>query len=240
MRLRVLILSTVVISALGALPSATAADTAGNQPVLTFVGHVVTVGNLQSPSGAVLFAVGLVPDGYQSTVVRWASILPDTAHTGSVQFDTGSSIPCKSIWVAADLTSGQYAIAAPPGCPLRMASLAAHSFKRNAQGDIDSFVHPGPFLDFLYVHPGKGAWIIRAKDGYEGISTGTDDDTESDTDGKSDGVTTVAFGTARNLVAGSSENMKLVPGGLLFAIDLYRLDIVVVRVDQQMLNEVGP
>jgi hypothetical protein len=248
MRLLSFVLCLAAVSALEARPSVAAANTAGSTPVLSFAGHVVTVDNLQPGSSAVLFAVGLIPDGYQSTVVRWAQVVADTAHAGSVQFDAGGAIPCKSIWVAADLRTGQYTVAAPDGCPLRLASLAPHPFKRNARGEIDRFFHSRPFLDFLYVSPGKGAWIIRAVDGYDAHSDGSadgagsssnDENRERDEDGKSDGMITVALGSARKLVKGSS-NLDLVPGGILFAVDLYRLDIAAVRLDEKMLSEVGP
>lgn len=196
-------------------------------PLLTFEGRVVTASNVTPGGDVVFFAVGLVPTGWQSTVMRWSQAVSDDDRDGTVTYDAGAEVPCKSIWIAAELTNGHFAVAAPPGCPLRQVALDSRSFKKSAKGELELFLHARPYLDLLYVHPGKGAWTISAADSFP-----------TDADGESNGVTAIALSGARSLTGDGTKAKDFVPGGILIAIDLYKLDVVAERLDAKMLNEV--
>ena len=173
----------------------------------------------------VVFALALDPDGYESTVVRWAQVVTDSAHSGSVVFDPRRETPRKSVWSAVDLTNGHYAIATPPGT-LRQRHWPAKPFHASAGGRIDQFRLEAPFADWLYVHPGRGAWVHRGHDG-----------NPTDADGKPDGLTTLQLSSARPLTA-PADAPELVPGGVVIVIDLYSLSITATRLDGALLQEV--
>ena len=197
-----------------------------NAPVIVFDGQTVTASNITPGKEAVFFAVGLVPNGYESHYVRWSQVVTDDDQDGTVTFDAGRAIPGKSIWVVADATNGHFAVAAPPNRPLRRIALDKKSLKKSRKGDVELFSHATPFLDFLYIHPGKGVWTVSGRDSHA-----------SDADGEIDGVATVALSSAKALT-GEGTPKDFVPGGILVAIDLYRMNVVAERLDGQMLSEV--
>jgi hypothetical protein len=194
---------------------------------LAFDGATITASDVHPGAQVAFFAVGLVPDGYESTVYRWSQVVTDDARQGAVTFDAGREIPCKSIWVVVDVSDGRSTVAAPPGCPLRSTAFTPKPFHVEANGDVATFLHAHPFLDLLYVHPGQGVWTIEAADGYP-----------SDADGKSDGTTTVAIASAKPLASPHADAPRLRPGGVLVAIDLYSLDVASARLDEAFLREV--
>lgn len=204
---------------------AAAAAPPENSPAIAFDGQHITVSGVTPGSDVVVFALALDPDGFESTVVRWAEIVSDTARTGSVVFDARRDIPRKSIWTAVDLSNGQYAMAAPPGHPLRKRPWPTKPFHADSAGHIDEFRADAPFVDMLYVHPGRGAWVHRAHDG----------DT-TDADGKPNGLTTLHLSTARSLNA-LPNGPELLPGGVLIVIDFYHLNVAAARLDGALLQE---
>lgn len=195
-------------------------------PSVAFDGKLVKASNVTPGAQVVFFAVGLVPMGWESMIVRWSQAVTDEDHDGSVTFDAGREIPCRSIWVAADATNGHYTVTAPPNCHLRRAALDPKSFRKNDKGDLELFLHARPYLDLLYIHPGKGVWAISAADSFP-----------SDADGESNGVTAIALSKAKAL-AGNGTAKDFVPGGVLVAIDLYTMDVVAERLDAKTLEEV--
>jgi hypothetical protein len=200
-------------------------DAALSSPTLSFTSTTVAGAGFQPGSTVVFFAVGLVPNGYESAVYRWSrSTMADVA--GVATFDSQATIPCKSIWVAVSTSDAHYAVAAPPNCPLRMVTAPLRPLKRSAAGAIDLFGHGRASIDFLYVHPGAGAWTGFA---YDGAS-------DSDGDGKADGVATVRLTSLKPVPGASGPPAEFLPGGVIFAIDYHRLDIAVVRLDGAMLS----
>lgn len=198
-------------------------------PILAFDGQMVRASNVTPGGQVVFFAVGLVPTGWQSTVMRWSQLVTDDDHDGAVSYDAGQKVPCKSIWVAAEVTNGHFVVASPPECPLQQApALDSKSFRKNKKGELELFLHARPYLDLLYIHPGKGIWTISAADSYA-----------SDADGESNGVTAIALSSARSLV-GDAPPKDFVPGGVLVAIDLYMLDVVAERLDGKTISGVQP
>src|SRR5438270_9081686 len=170
-------------------PASSGRSASEASPVLAFEGHVIKATNIPPGSQVVFFALGLVPNGFSSSVTRWSKVVVDDDRDGTITFDAGSEVPCKSIWAVVEVASGNFAVAAPKGCPLRHAdALSSRSFKRRSKMDADSFVQAKPYLDLLYVEPGRGAWTIRAADG-----------SPADVDGQP-GVITVALAGANSLV----------------------------------------
>lgn len=195
-------------------------------PVIAFDGQTVKASNITPGGQAVFFAMALVPNGWESRTMRWQQTVADDDRDGSVTLDIGRAVPLKSIWVVADLTNGHFAAAAPADGVLKQVAFDRKSLRRNGKGDLELFAFSSPFIDFLYIHPGKGAWTVHGRDSHT-----------TDADGQSDGITSVALSSARPL-AGDAAPKDFSPGGILVALDLYRLNVVAERLDGQMLSEV--
>jgi hypothetical protein len=201
-------------------------ETDAAAPVLAFDGRRVTASNITPGGQVVYFAAAYVPEGWKSTILRWSEVVTDDDRDGTVTLDAGRDVPAKSAWVVADMTNGHFAAAAPGDMPLRQVPFDKRSLRKNAKGDLELFLHSTPFLELLYVHPGKGAWTGNASDS-----------SPDDADGTIDGITGFALSTARPL-AGEAAPKDFAPGGILIAIDLYRLQVVAERLDGQMLNDI--
>ena len=196
------------------------------QAGIQFSDESVIASGFSPGSSIVFFAAGLVPTGYESTVRKW-SATQEANHDGVVELKVDIPIPCKSIWVAVSLRDSKYAIAAPPGCSLRVTTTAPKHFRRGGSHNVDLFSYGRASVDLLYVHPGLGAWKGFAYDGAR----------DSDGDGTADGVATARLRDLEPL-AGTPVPPAFAAGGLLFALDYHRLDVSVVRVDAAMLDGV--
>lgn len=183
------------------------------------------VSNVTPGTEVVFFAVGLVPNGYESRIIRWAQSVTDDDRDGIVSLDAGRKIPGKSIWVVADARNGHFTVEAPPKSPLRRIPFDKKSLRKNDKGE-SLFSHSTPFMEFLYIHPGKGVWTIHGRDSHP-----------TDADGESDGVASVSLFSAR-VLSGDGAPKDFAPGGILVALDLYRLNVIAERLDGQMLSEV--
>ena len=80
-----------------------------------------------------------------------------------------------SFWIAADVSSGSYAVAAPDGTPLRQLS-GAGSFANGNNGQTNKLVSGLTYAQVVLVRPGIGAWTRTIADGGP-----------ADRDGKSNG-----------------------------------------------------
>jgi hypothetical protein len=194
-------------------------------PALSFEGKTVKASKVKPGGQVVFFAIGLVPTGWQSDIVRWAQVVTDDDHDGTVAYDAGREIPCKSIWVAAELPNGHFTVSAPPNCHLRQRALDWKSFKKSSKGNLELFLQSRPYLDLLYIDSHGGAWTISAADSYD-----------SDADGESNGVTAVSLSNARSLT-GDAPPKDFAPGGIVVAIDLYTMDVVAERIDANSLAQ---
>jgi hypothetical protein len=82
----------------------------------------------------------------------------------------------KSVWAVADLVTGAFAIAAPPGFVLREIEFPGNGFAAGAPGRVNRLRHPKASLDLLMIRPGVGAWRLRAHDTGLADHDGEDDD----------------------------------------------------------------
>lgn len=203
------------------LPRATAAS----DLALTITAQSVVASGVTPGSKVVLFAVGLVPGGYDSAVVRWRTTVVDHDRDGSISFEPERGVPWKSIWTAVDLTSGKYAIGAPPEFPVRSAPLLPNAFRKTDASTVNTFLHAHTFVDLLYVTPAGGAWAIRANDG------GAEDG-----DSASDGTTTILLEKLQPIDTGDERPKAFMPGGLLFAIDFSEMNIAVIRLTSSIVG----
>jgi hypothetical protein len=88
-------------------------------------------------------------------------IAVDTGGAGSVRLDLGKPVPAQSIWFAVDLASGQFAVRAPEGYPLRPFDLPANAIP----GTLNRIEIARRLLLVVLVRPGIGAWTLRENRG---------------------------------------------------------------------------
>jgi len=140
-------------------------------PAVSF-GDQTVIASGVTPKGQVVW-FGVMRDPDHGTL-EWShdeEITADQSGTGTVELNIGKPIALQSIWFAVDLATGQFAVNAPTGYPLRQFDLPSTAIPA-ALNHLDI---PRGLLIVVLIRPGIGAWTIRAGDGAAGDSDGTAD-----------------------------------------------------------------
>ena len=206
-RVSILLLSVIAYTATPAI--------AAPEANVRFGTRTVTASAFSPGAQILFFGVAKIPLTYYSRLQRF-QFVTSASSDGTATAQTDFDIPVTSVWVVADLRTGQVSIASP-----RPRGVATVPVGRSAiRGNSDQFSFDRSFLDLLYVHAGEGAWVWHAADGGDG-----------DRDGPN-GMTTVDASRATR-VAGAAVPSVFSPGGTLVAIDSE--DLVVLTSDVQAL-----
>lgn len=129
-----------------------------------------------TPAGdVVFFSIAREPQGYFQRVARRQEILVADS-VGDARFELEEATPLKSVWVAADLETGEFAIGAPPGFPLQEIEFPGRGFEVGAPGQVQRLRQRFSWVDMLVVRPQTGAWSLRAWDTSPNDRDGADDD----------------------------------------------------------------
>lgn len=166
--LRPLSTASLLLTALVSLPwPAAAQGPPPARPELAFEESAVVASGIRSKGQVAWFSVAREIADDWATIVRREDVAEDTDGDGVVRFDLDRPVPLKSIWVAVDLTTGEYAVGTPEGFPLQQLDLPSRGLGRAASGPewVES---PGQLAEVLIVRPGAGAWGMTAGDGGEG------------------------------------------------------------------------
>jgi hypothetical protein len=146
-----------VLAFVGALPVLA-------KPQITFKETAVVVSQV-TPFGQVAwFSVAREAEPFQAAMIRRDAIVTDTSGAGSVSFDVGKPVPPCSIWVAVDLKTGEFAVAAPPDEPLREVAVPPGALRNASNGKFSRFVQNTHLLEFFVARPGIGAWVATLTD----------------------------------------------------------------------------
>lgn len=177
--------------------------------------RTVTASGLSPGSDVVVFGVIKIPLLSYSRLQRFQTIVT-AGKDGAAAAETDFDIPITSVWVIADVRTGQVTIATP-----RPRGVATVPIGRSLiHGNAGHFSFDRSFLDLIYVHAGEGAWIWHAVDGGGG-----------DEDGPN-GITTIDIAKSTHL-AGQTSPKVFSPGGTLVAVDFE--DLVVMTTDVKAL-----
>ena len=190
---------------------------------IEFEGTKVRISNSAPNAEVAIFGVGLATNGFDSVVYRKQTVAT-AGHDGQVVFDTGARIPCKTIWIAANTLSGDFTLSAPAPCSVRTIDLDRRTIRKGTSGVVDTITLQSPFVDLLYVVPGRGVYTLAAVDG-----------TNSDSDAKNDGYTSVGLASAK-LIRGVDGPRALQPGATLVLVDSYNMKVAAVKLDAAMLQ----
>lgn len=197
-------------------------------PAVTITTTAITATGVTPGGGIAFFGVGLEPTGYHAVVHRSSAVVTASSDTGTASFTFDAPVTWNTIWVVADVKTGLYTITSTPGFPTMRSQEPAFTLRTDALGAVNRMTYFRPFADCLYVQPGNGAWVLKAEDG-----------TTSDVDGQADGGTTVDLPHATPLYNGPdipSTPSGFGPSGLLFVIDVGRLDVQTVTIDATLLQ----
>jgi hypothetical protein len=210
-----------------ALTAPVAFETFAAEPQVVFTATTIVVSGVNKHSQVVFFASGLVPLGFESEEFRAAQVRSDDDGDGMVVLDLQRPIPLKSVWVIAELPGLSYKVVAPPGFPVNVAPAARRgTVRKGVSGKVDTVVTPHTAVSMLYLHPSGVASVLYAADGYA-----------TDTDGRSNGITSAATGGLTTLTRGEAVHKDLAPGGIVFIIDLTRMETSTLRIDAALLKD---
>lgn len=131
-------------------------------PAIAFERQSIVVSGM-TPNGTIAwFGISQEPLRYPMRV-RHQTSLVNAAADGTVRLEQPAAIVPMSIWIAADLESGAWAVAAPPEFKMKSATLPAAALRRAAPGIEPRLDLDGEDYEVLYVRPRAGAW--RASNG---------------------------------------------------------------------------
>jgi hypothetical protein len=187
---------------------AQAASGGAGAPTISFISNGIRITGI-TPGGTVLiYAVAMVRVDFNDHLERYQRTLQDDDHDGIVIYDHGKAIPPDGVWIAVDITNGQFAVASPL-TGLKTAVAPAKPLHRNAGNHVDTFSFAYPGAEMIYIHPGHGAWAVH---GYDGGAS--DHDTRK-------GVMGLSVSDAQPILqSGETKATEFVPGGILIVFDL--------------------
>ncbi|HEY0553789.1 MAG TPA: hypothetical protein VGG20_05945 [Thermoanaerobaculia bacterium] len=186
--------------------------------MITFEKNAVVVTGLTVKGQAVLFAEAreLAEDDV-ATLVRRSQVLTDDDGDGTVRLDLGKEVPLRSVWVVVDFATGQVAVAAPEGFPLRLVSWQGQGIERGASRS-DRVEDARTFAEVLLVRPGVGAWQLTVGDG-----------SSSDDDGAADGRIAAALDRMAPVAGTTPPPVRFDPKDVVVLIDPNRMELTVVQ-----------
>jgi hypothetical protein len=198
---------------------------AQSDPVITFGDSTITAQGITPGKQVVFFGITFRGPNRTHLMVDWKKVVSDDDHDGAVVLNTGEFKLEGSVWVVVDLTNARYAIASPPAWSYNTTSAPRLPFRHSRAGsEVDQFAFDHPVLELLYVHPGLGAWVWSARDGGY-----------FDRDGAANGVTTVNISDGKPLTERAAST-RFVPGGLLIAIDWFKLEVLAFHIDENAIG----
>ena len=184
-------------------------------PKIAFEDAAVTANGLTPGKPVIWFGVEHAVDAAYSGDMTQHYSAGTAAADGTARLDLGRAPAPRSYWVAVDLTSGAFAVAAPDGSPFTKPKKPSRAGL--GQGDKpDELLDDRPFLMGLMVRPGEGAWAFTGGDGGP-----------RDEDGKNDGHLRFALDRFDPLPGSPAAPAKLNGQDLWFVIDPLAMEISV-------------
>lgn len=213
--------SKLLLSLSLALPSALLAQgpASAPKPTIVYESQAVTVQGITPGGRVVWFSLAReVAEDDVATVVRRQEVAADEDGDGAVSLTLDREVPLRSIWVAVDLASGEYAAASPEGYPLREVAFRGRGLGRdNARADRVEDVRS--YAEVMVVRPGEGAWGLTVGDG-----------SEADEDGQADGRIAAALDRLRPVAAeGANPPQRFDPKDVVILIDPNQMELTVVK-----------
>lgn len=136
---------------------------AKNAVLITFEEKAV-VAQVTPGSSTAWFLVAQQPTGRGTKLIHGADIHVDDDRDGIVRVALKNSPVPSSVWIVVDLDSGEHAVAAPTGPPLRR-KLSPAALHGRGNGKPARILQRELLTVFMVARPGVGAWIAKIEDG---------------------------------------------------------------------------
>jgi hypothetical protein len=205
---RAMLLSMILLFPAGLLAQAS--------PTLVFEPSAVVASGITPKGKVVWFSVAREIEDYAATVVRRDQVVEDDDGDGKVRLEVGKPVPVQSVWIAVDLASGAYAVAAPEGSRAAELPQAGRNPGRGEAGKPEWVEVDRRYLELAVVRPGLGAWALTLGDGGE-----------SDADGTADGSLTASLARMRSLGASPAAPDRFSPRDVVAVVDPNRMEYYV-------------
>ena len=187
------------------------ADKPASTVKLTFATENVTVSGVRARSTVVLFGIGIGSHGRLALLTREVQSQTDSDNDGTVAFAV-RQVPERSVWVAVELESGDYAIQTAGGEKPGELAMPDQAWR----GGIPHLDLPRDYVEILVVRPGVAAWALRTADGGS-----------NDADGAHNGILRLGLSRLEPVTGELKGPPFTVPRDLLVAIDPHTLDTFV-------------
>jgi hypothetical protein len=186
-------------------------------PQITFEETAVVASGLTSGNKAVWFAVERRFDEDLSEELRRRYDVVDVAADGTARYALTAPASRTSFWVAVDLNSGAFSVAAPAGYPLTHPQKPSQ-LGRGERTVADEILDERPYLMGLVVRPGPGggAWSFAGGDGGP-----------RDEDGQNDGHLRFALDRFEPLAGSPAAPARVQADDLWFIVDPQTMQISV-------------
>lgn len=181
---------------------------------LTLGESSASVTGVEPGGGVAWFSLSREPGAYSENLVLRADIGRDADADGRLSYDADSPIADKSVWVAVDLSTGEYGVSTPGGKAPRTGEVrgrglgVARNFLEDEREEVEA----------MLVRPGEGAWILTAGDG-----------SAADADRESDRSLRLSFADFRPVASSPASPDKLRKGDVLVLIDRLTMELIVNR-----------
>ncbi|MFY9824608.1 MAG: hypothetical protein WAM82_24740 [Thermoanaerobaculia bacterium] len=134
-------------------------------PAITFEDNAVVASGLSAGKTVVWFGIERSVDADYSSTLYQHYTTDTVASDGSARLALDHSVAAASIWVAVDLDTGAFGVAAPASSPLNQTAQTSSSLLQGAGALTDQFVDTRVYVLGLAVRPGQGAWLFGGGDG---------------------------------------------------------------------------
>ena len=151
---------------------------------------------------------------------RTVEIRPLENRQGTVALDIGRPVAPASVWIAVDLTNGEFATARPDGTPVELGTFPVGGIGRapGATGAITDFRAQG---ELLVARPGVGVWTLMLGDG-----------SAEDRDGMADGKFEASLDQLTPLGDAPPPPLDFAVGDTVLLIDPRSLEIIATRIEE--------
>jgi hypothetical protein len=182
-------------------------------PKLTFEDSAVVASGLTPGKTVVWFGVEHRIDAAYSGDMTQYSRTGTAAADGTARLELSQTLAPRSFWVAVDLDSGAYAVAAPNGYRLEKPALPAR-LSAGSGATPDEILDSHPYVMGLVVRPGQGAWSFAGGDGGP-----------RDEDGENNGRLSFSLAGFQSLPGSPEAPAKVAAADLWFIVDPLTMEI---------------
>jgi hypothetical protein len=132
---------------------------------ITFEDSAVVAGGLSPGKTVVWFGVERLVDADYSSDLYQHYKTDTVASDGTARLTLDHAVAAASIWVAVDLDTGGFGVAAPPASPLNRTAQTSSQLAQGIGSAPDQFLDTRTYVLGLAVRPGQGAWLFGGGDG---------------------------------------------------------------------------